>query len=88
MKIRVNETDVVCSHEIKTNAQQTTEIHLTVKAGDVETSHVMTIGAVDEPLPVGYGQTELQNDFDVFRERHAKLAESKLRANSIAKSLQ
>jgi hypothetical protein len=80
--IRVNEIDVMCSHEIKGH-----EIHLTVKAEDVQTTHVLTIGAEDGLLPEGYGQAELQRDLDVFREKHARLTESKLRARKLAQDL-
>lgn len=80
--IRVNETDVMCSFEIKGH-----EIHLTVKAEDVQATHVLTIGAEDGLLPEGYGQAELQRDLDIFREKHARLAESKLRAGRLAQGL-
>jgi hypothetical protein len=91
--IRVNETDVTCSHEIKVDKKtHHTCIHVTVTAGNgddaVELTHVLTIGSVDEPLPVGYDGATLQKDLDDFRERHAKMAESRLRAKKLAKSLQ
>jgi hypothetical protein len=85
--IKVNETNVVCSHEIKTDEAHHTSIHVTVEAGDVKTTHVMTIGSVDEPLPVGYDAAALQQDLDEFRRKVATMAESKLRAKQIAKSL-
>jgi hypothetical protein len=90
MKIlKINNTDVVCSHEVKTDEKtQHTAVHVTVKADEVELTHVMTIGAVDEPLPVGYDVVALQKDLDVFRQKHAALAESKLRAKKLAQSLQ
>jgi hypothetical protein len=86
--IRVNNTDVVCSHAVKTDDQHFTAVHVTVKAGDVETTHVLTIGSVDEPLPVDYDQTALQKDLDAFRQKVAAMAESKLRAKQLAKSLE
>ncbi len=90
--IKVNETNVVCSHEIKTDAAHHTAIHLTVKAGEgndaVELTHVLTIGAEDHPLPEGYDTVALQKDLDVFREKHAKMAESKLRAKRLAQTLE
>jgi hypothetical protein len=48
----------------------------------------MTIGAEDCPLPIGYDAAALQKDLDVFRQKHAELAESKLRAIKLAMSLQ
>jgi hypothetical protein len=85
--IRVNNTDVMCSHAVKTDDQHYTAVHVTVKAGDVETTHVLTIGSVDEPLPVGYDQAALQADLDQFRQKIAAMAESKLRAKQLAKGL-
>jgi hypothetical protein len=89
---QINGTDVTCSHEIKTDEKtHQTAIHVTVKAGNesdaVELTHVLTIGSADDPLPVNYGDTELQIDLDVFRLKHCQLAEGKLRAKRIAKSL-
>jgi hypothetical protein len=91
--IKINEADVVCSHEIKTDEKTNqTSIHVTVKAGDgndaVKLTHVLTIGAEDHPLPEGYDTASLQRDLDVFREKHARMAESKLRAKKLAQSLQ
>jgi hypothetical protein len=90
MKIlKVNNTDVVCSHEVKTDEKtQHTAVHVTVKTGDVELTHVMTIGAEDELLPLSYDAVALQKDLDLFRQKHAALAESKLRAKKLAQSLQ
>jgi len=82
--IKVNGTDVVCSHEVKQDEQHHTGIHVTVKAGDVELTHVLTVGSVDEPLPVNYDQAALQKDLDTFRQKHAALAEGKLRAKKLA----
>jgi hypothetical protein len=87
--IQVNDTHVECSHEIKTDEKTFhTAVHLTVKAGNVQTTHVLTIGAEDCPLPIGYDAAALQKDLDVFRQKHAELAESKLRAIKLAASLQ
>ena len=90
---QINGTDVSCSHEIKTDEEtHLTAVHVTVKAGDgndaIELTHVLTIGAEDHPLPEGYDTESLQRDLDVFREKHARMAESKLRAKQLAKSLQ
>jgi hypothetical protein len=90
--IRINETDVVCSHEIKTDDAHRTAVHVTVKAGEgndaVELTHVLTIGAEDHPLPDTYDAAALQKDLDVFREKHARMAESKLRAKKLAQGLE
>ena len=89
--IRINATDVVCSHEIKTDEAHHTAVHVTVKAGDgsdaVELTHVLTIGAEDHALPEGYDTASLQRDLDVFREKHARMAESKLRAKKLVQGL-
>ena len=89
--IRINETDVTCEHEIKISEAHHTAVHVTVKAGDgsdaVELTHVLTIGAEDRPLPDGYSTESLQKDLDVFREKHARMAESKLRAKKLAQGL-
>jgi hypothetical protein len=78
----------MCSHEVKTDEKtQHTAVHVTVKAGDVELVHVMTIGSADEPLPTNYDKAALQRDLDLFREKHAALAEGKLRAKSLAKEI-
>lgn len=86
--IQINGTFVECSHEVKTDDSFQTSIHVTVKAGDVETTHVMTIGAVDEPLSATYDAAALQKDLDTFREKSAAMAESKMRAKSLAAQLQ
>lgn len=90
--IRINETDVVCSHEIKTDEAHRTAVHVTVKTGEgadaAELTHVLTIGAEDHPLPDGYDAAALQKDLDVFREKHARMAESKLRAKKLAQYLE
>jgi hypothetical protein len=90
--IQVNGTDVACSHEIKTDEQHHTTVHVTVKAGEgtdaVELVHVLTIGSVDEPLSIGYDTAALQKDLDAFRLKHCQLAESKLRAKKLAALLQ
>jgi hypothetical protein len=87
--IQVNGVDVVCSHEVKTDEKiNHTAVHLTVKAGDLQSVHVMTIGSVDEPLPLTYDSAALQNDLDAFRQKSAVMAESRLRAKTLAQSLQ
>jgi hypothetical protein len=90
--ISINGVEVTCSHEVKTDEAHHASIHVTVKTGDgndaVELTHVMTIGAVDEPLAIGYDGAALQKDLDAFRERVATMAESKLRGKLLAKSLQ
>ena len=87
--LSINGTDVLCSHEVKTDATtQHTAVHLTVQAEDVQMVHVLTIGAVDEPLAVGYDQVALQKDLDAFRLKSATMAESKLRAKKLAAQLQ
>jgi hypothetical protein len=89
--IKVNDVDVVCSHEVKSDSAHHTSVHVTVKAGKgedaVETTHVLTIGSVDEPLAVGYDQAALQKDLDAFRQKVATMAESKLRAKKLAQGL-
>jgi len=90
--IRVHETDVVCSHAVKTDETDHTSVHVTVKAGDgndaVELTHVLTIGSVDEPLPLTYDGAALQKDLDTFRQKVAVMAESKLRAKKLAQDLE
>ena len=86
--IKINDTQVECSHEIKTDESHHTTIHVTAKIGDVETRHAMTIGAVDQPLPENYGQAELQRDLDAARQKCASMAESKLRAKQLAANLE
>jgi hypothetical protein len=89
--ISINGVEVTCSHEVKTDEAHHASIHVTVTAGDgvdvVELTHVLTIGSVDEPLPLNYDATALQKDLDAFRQKAATMAESKLRAKQIAKSL-
>jgi hypothetical protein len=82
--LSINNTDVVCSHEINQQQNGHTTIHLTVDAGNGATKHVMTIGAVDQPLDAKYGQQELQRDFDAFRSRCAAMAESHARGKKLA----
>jgi hypothetical protein len=97
--IEINTTNVVCSHEIKTEKNGRTSVTLTVKAGDgPETTHIMTIGPTKEDsgvamkssdlLPVNYDQAASQRDFDKFRNDHAALAESNMRAQKLAAVLE
>jgi len=86
--ISVNGTDVVCEHVVKVDQNHRTRIHLTVTAGDgadaVSLTYILSVGAADRPLPAGYGANELQSDFDTFRQKSAKLCESKLRGKKLA----
>jgi hypothetical protein len=90
--IKINETEVVCSHEVKTDEAHRTAVHVTVKAGAgndaVELTHVLTIGSESEPLPANYDAAALQKDFETFKQRHAELAEGRLRAKRLAQSLE
>ena len=83
----VNGTEVRCFHEVKHDAQHGTAVHVTVEAGDVLLTHVMTIGSMDRPIPPTYDLPALQKDLDDFRQRHAELAEGKLRAKKLAEGL-
>jgi hypothetical protein len=86
--IKVNGLDIQSSHEVKTNEQtHHTEIHVTFEGEGKSITHVMTIGSADEPLPSNYDQAALQKDLDTFREKHAALFESKLRAANLAANL-
>jgi mRNA-degrading endonuclease YafQ of YafQ-DinJ toxin-antitoxin module len=89
--ISVNGTDVVCAHTVKVGKNHKTELHLTVSAGDgadgVSLVHVLTVGAEGKPMPANYGQTELQADFERFRQQHAELCESKFRAKKLAAAI-
>jgi hypothetical protein len=100
--IEVNGTSVDCSHEVATDAVTgKTFVRLKVKANDadgVETEHRMTIGPYVEPnarnvgpadaLPIAYDQAAAQRDLDAFRQHHAAVAESNLRAKKFASSLE
>lgn len=89
--IEINGIPVLCSHEVKTDEAHRTAVHVTVKTGEgkdaVELTHVLTIGAEDHPLPDGYDAAALQKDVDAFRDKHARMAESKLRAKKLAQGL-
>jgi hypothetical protein len=90
--IRVNQTDVTSKHVVKTDDTHHTSVHVTVTAGQgedmVELTSVLTVGSVDEPLPTTYDKNQLQRDLDVFRDKLAAMAESKLRAKKIAAGLE
>lgn len=65
MKITINNTDVEVTHAVKiglVNSQ--TAIHVTATVGDTTHDHVITVGTVDQPLPVDYN---LQVDVDKAR---------------------
>jgi hypothetical protein len=89
--IKVNGTDVSVSHEVKTD-EKTHHVCIrckfshTVSGKSIE--HVLTIGAEDEILPVNYNKEQLQKDIEVFKQKHAELFESKIRAADIASQLE
>lgn len=85
--IRVNETDVTCSHEVKADQGHRPAIHLTVAVGELSLTHVLNIGSVDEPIPAHYDQAALQKDLDAFRRNAAAHLEGKLRARQIAEQV-
>jgi hypothetical protein len=84
MIIKVNNTEVAVSHEVKADSLYRTSVHVTATLGDVTHTHVVTVRSVDEPIPVGY---DLQKDVDAARQHCAEMAESKARAKRLAASL-
>lgn len=86
--IEVNGTTINCDHEVVTDPKtHQVVIHHTFEADGKSIEHHQTIGADDQPLPAGFDQAKLQEVADAFRQRHAALLESKLRAAKIASSL-
>jgi len=88
MKLKINETEIEVSHEIKSTEAHDTHIHCRFEAGGKSITHVLTVGAVHQPLPAGYDRAALQKDMDDFKMKHATLFESKLRAAKLAASLE
>jgi hypothetical protein len=86
--LSINGSEVVCSHAVRTDPQTNhTAVHLTVSVGGLQSEHRLTIGAIDEPLPVGYDAAQLQKDLDAFRQKSAEMLEGKYRAKKIAAEL-
>jgi hypothetical protein len=86
--IEINGTAIGVSHVVKTDEQTNhTAIHVTVAAEDLQSTHSLAIGAIDEPLPLDYDASALQKDVDAFRLKSAAMLESKLRAKKLAKGI-
>lgn len=88
-KIEVNGREIAVEHRVSTH-EETHHVSVICKFshGGKSIDHVLTIGAADEPLPLVYGKTELQRDLDAFKEHHARLFESKLRAAELAEGIE
>jgi hypothetical protein len=86
--IRIHETDVSCSHEVKRQANGPTILHISADAGDGPIVHIHTIGSVDQPIPIDYDQQKLQDEFDAIRQRCAAMAESHRRGAKLASGLE
>lgn len=85
MIIKVNNTDVEVTHEVKLDpATHQTHIHVSATVGGITHTHVITVGAADEPIPSDYN---LQRDLDAARQKCAVMAESKSRAQKLASAL-
>jgi hypothetical protein len=50
--------------------------------------HVLTLGAVDQPLPANYDKAALQKDIDAFKTKYAEVFEGKIRAAQIASEIE
>ena len=88
--IQVNGRDIRVEHEVASD-EKTHHVSIRCKfAHDSGKSieHVLTIGAEDSPLPVGYDKAALQKDLDAFKHKHAELFESKIRAAELASALE
>ena len=88
--IQVSGREIRVEHEVVSDEKThhvTIHVKLSHESGK-QISHVMTIGAVDSPLPVGYDKAALQKDLDAFKQKHAELFESKLRAAELAAGLE
>jgi len=86
--VKINNTEIEVSHEIKSTEAHDTHIHCKFESEGKSIVHVLTVGAVDQPLPVGYDRAALQKDIDEFKSKHAALFESKIRAAKLAASLE
>lgn len=87
--ITVNGTDIECSHEsVMDEKANRPTIRLTVKCGDVESTHVMTIGPSGQGLPAEYGVEQIQKDFADFRQKCAEELEGRVRGLKLAQQVQ
>ena len=86
--LKINGAEIECSHEIKVDASQRPTIHLTVKCGDVSSTHVMTIGAMDKTIMPELTAEHVQRDLDTFRQRCAAELEGKIRARKLAEQVE
>jgi hypothetical protein len=86
--IQINDTKIGYEHQVRTDPN-THHVYVDVsfEAEGKRVTHVMTVGANDQPLASSYDQVALQADLDAHVDRHAKLFESKLRAEKLAKAL-
>ncbi len=86
--LNIKGTSITADHNVVVDpVTHHPSIHVTVSNGAIATRHVMTIGAIDQPLPDNYDAEAMQKDLDAFVEKHATLLESKLRGAAIAKTL-
>jgi hypothetical protein len=87
--IEVNGVSVACAHEAVHDSKTAhTHIELTVQVDSTQTTHRMTIGSVDEPVPTTYGKEQLQAEFEKFRLSCAQMVESKHRIKKLALSVE
>lgn len=87
--VEVNGVSVACVHEaVHDPKTASTHIELTVQVEDTQTTHRLTIGSVDEPVPTTYGKEQLQAEFEKFRLGCAQMVESKHRMKSLALSIE
>ncbi len=82
--VQVNGKDVGYTHKVVTDHHHITRVELTLTLGDLSSTHHLTIGPSDGPLPDGYDEIALQKDLEVFRQRHAAILEGKYRAKMLA----
>jgi hypothetical protein len=89
--IQINGHDILCSHEVLSDEKThhvSIRVDLSHEQSGKKISHVMTIGAEAEALPASYGKEQLAADVAAFKQRHAELFESKIRAAELASALE
>ena len=89
--IQANGRDIRVQHTVVSDEKThhvSIRVDLSHEQSGKKISHVMTIGAEAEPLPAGYGKEQLAADVATFKQKHAELFESKIRAAELASALE
>jgi hypothetical protein len=86
----INGNTITVKHAVEINPD-THQVHIRCTFSHdsgKKIEHILTVGAEGQPLPTSYDKTALQKDLNDFKQKHADLFESKIRAAKFAAELE